>query len=251
MISEKPSSVVLATDLVKTYDKLLAVDHINFSIRPGECFGLLGPNGAGKTTTIKMIYGMLPLSGGSLTVLNLDINKHPRKVKSAIGVVPEEINLDIDLDVTENLEIYANYFNIPKLKAADTARDLLQFLGMKAKKSSAIDELSNGMKRRLLLARALINNPSLLILDEPTTGLDPQMRRVIWEKLRILKEAGMTQILTTHYMTEASLLCDRLAIMDYGHIVDTGQPSELISKYNVEDLEEVFLKLTGRKLVPE
>jgi len=251
MNANKAHAVVHAQQLTKKYGDLLAVDRIDFEIRFGECFGLLGPNGAGKTTTTKMIYGMLPLTSGCLQVLGADIQKEMRSIKVKIGVVPEETNLDFDLNVLENLEIYANYFNIPRREAQNKARQLLSFLDMDKKIFSGVEELSNGMKQRLLLARALMNDPLLLILDEPTTGLDPQVRNLIWHKLRILKENGVTQILTTHYMEEAAQLCDRLIIMHQGKILDMGSPQELITKHDEKNLESVFLKLTGRGLGAE
>lgn len=242
---------VEAKNLTKKYDGFTAVDGIDFEIRSGECFGFLGPNGAGKTTTVKMIYGMMPSTTGTLSVLDFDTQQDARRLKALIGVVPDEENLDVDLNVMENLEIYASYFGIPKRKALEKGRMLLEFMEIEGRSGSTIDELSNGMKRRLQLARALLNDPKLLILDEPTTGLDPQMRHHLWTKLRDLKRQGMTQVLTTHYMEEAAQLCDRLAIMDKGHIIESGKPAALVAKHGQSDLEGVFLKLTGRRLVNE
>ncbi len=239
---------VRAVNLTKQYNGLVAVNGIDFDIEPGECFGFLGPNGAGKTSTVKMIYGMMPPTAGVLSVLGYDTLIDARLMKAKIGVVPDEYNLDLDLTVIENLEVYANYFDLTREPAREKARELLRFVEMVDKSKDAIDDLSNGMKRRLLLARALINNPSLLILDEPTTGLDPKMRRHLWTKLGELKRQGVTQILTTHYMEEAAQLCDRLAIMDHGRIIERGVPAELVEKHGQPDLEAVFLKLTGRRL---
>lgn len=248
MSAQAGPPAVRAENLAKTYDGLVAVNGIDFEIRPGECFGFLGPNGAGKTSTVKMIYGLMPPTSGILSVLGFDTQIDARRLKAEIGVVPDEYNLDVDLTVIENLEVYANFFGIPRGAARDKAHDLLVFMEMEAKSRKTIDELSNGMKRRLLLARALINNPRLLILDEPTTGLDPKMRRHLWIKLGELKSKGMTQVLTTHYMEEAAELCDRLAIMDAGCIIERGIPDELVKKHGQPDLEAVFLKLTGRRL---
>lgn len=238
-------AVVSARGLTKYYNSLAAVDGIDFDIFQGECFGFLGPNGAGKTTTIKMIYGMAPLTGGQLRVLGFDIEQNPREAKRRVGILPQEINLDWELNVLENLEIYANYFDIPRLTARKKAMELLRFLNLEEKINVTVEALSGGMKKRLLLARALLNDPELLILDEPTTGLDPQARHLIWEKLRELKKRNVTQILTTHYMEEAAQLCDRVVIMDRGKIIAQGEPAQLSGHSTLED---VFLKLTGRKL---
>ncbi|HZD58925.1 MAG TPA: ABC transporter ATP-binding protein [Anaerolineae bacterium] len=222
--------VVLAEDLTKRYGSLTAVNGIRFGVRRGEIFGFLGPNGAGKTTTIQMIYGMSPPTAGELTVLGLDVRKSIRAIKRRIGVVPQETNLDTELSVLENLEVYANYFGIPRRTARERATELLDFIHLAVRANTMVDALSGGMKRRLLLARALINNPELLILDEPTTGLDPQARHLIWDKLRDLKEQGVTLILTTHYMDEASQLSDRIVIMDEGNIITEGPPAKLIEE---------------------
>lgn len=242
------SVVVHAEGLTKAYDGFTAVSGIGFDIRRGECFGFLGPNGAGKTTTVKMIYGMYPPTAGRLNVLGLDMNRDSRQAKRSIGVMPEETNLDVDLNVIENLETYGNYFDIPRRQTRERALELLRFVELDGHAVSVIDSLSNGMKRRVLLARALINEPRLLVLDEPTTGLDPQMRHLLWDRLRVLKKQGVTQILTTHYMDEAAELCDRLVIMDEGRIIERGAPDELVRRYKQPHLEGVFLKLTGRGL---
>lgn len=240
-------AIVDARQLTKRYKDFLAVDGIDFAIQPGECFGFLGPNGAGKTTTTRMIYGMIPPTSGQLMVFGLDITQDARQARYNIGVVPEESNLDVDLNVIENLEIYGSFFDIRVQDARSKAAELLKFVELEGRENAEIDALSNGMRRRLLLARALINDPKLLILDEPTTGLDPHIRHLFWDKLRSLRKAGMTQILTTHYMDEAAELCDRLIIMDYGKIVAHGSPQELVETHGEENLEGVFLKLTGRR----
>lgn len=248
--------VVSAENLVKRYDGLIAVNGINFKVKRGEIFGFLGPNGAGKTTTIKMMYGMSPVTSGNLTVLGYDVRKNTRAVKRRIGVVPQETNLDTELSVLENLEIYANYFGIRRSIARERAMELLDFMHLKERAATMVDALSGGMKRRLLLARALINNPELLILDEPTSGLDPQARHLIWDRLRGLKGQGVTQVLTTHYMDEASQLSDRVVIMDEGNIVTEGPPVELIERHVGREALEIrvppeLVQKTLDLLIPE
>ncbi|MGE5893041.1 MAG: ABC transporter ATP-binding protein [bacterium] len=238
---------VSAQGLVKDYGTLRAVDAIDFAIRGGECFGFLGPNGAGKTTVMSIIFCYMPPTAGDVKVFGLDVRKHPSEIKARIGVLPQENNLDPDLTVFENLIVYARYFDILKKEAAPLARELLSFVEISGKANVKIESLSGGMKRRLVLARSLINNPELLILDEPTTGLDPQSRRLVWEKLHQLKEKNTTQILTTHYMEEAERLCDRVAIMDSGKIIAVDTPRNLMQTHG-GNLEDVYLKLTGRTL---
>jgi lipooligosaccharide transport system ATP-binding protein len=227
----KPGVLIEARGLMKKYDDLVAVDGIDFEVFKGECCGFLGPNGAGKTTTIKMIHCVLPLSAGALTVAGLSVAERPREIKKMIGVAPQESNLDPDFTVLNNLLVYARYFDIPRQVALERSKELLKFLQLEEKAGVIIDQLSTGMKRRLLLARALINEPQILLLDEPTTGLDPQARHLIWDKVRSLTKQGVTIILTTHYMDEAAELCDRTLIMDGGRIVDEGSPLELIQKH--------------------
>lgn len=241
-------TVVKAKDLSKYYNSLKAVDNINFEIIKGECFGFLGPNGAGKTTVMRIIHCYLPPSSGEIQVFGFDVTKNPSLIKSRIGVMPQDDNLDPDLSALENLIVYARYFDISKKDALPRAWDLLEFVGLKEKANINIKNLSGGMKRRLILARSLINNPELLILDEPTTGLDPHSRRTVWEKLNHLKEKNTTLILTTHYMEEAEKICDRVAIMDSGKILTIDTPSNL-SAIHGGNLEEVYLKLTGRRLI--
>jgi lipooligosaccharide transport system ATP-binding protein len=231
--------VIEACDLTKKYADLLAVDHINFEVWKGECVGFLGPNGAGKTTTIRMIYCFLPLTEGELSVAGMSVSKQSREIKSTVGVAPQEDNLDPDFTVTKNLQVYARYFDIPKTEAAKRAAELLKFFQLDEKQDVSIYQLSTGMKRRLIIARALINNPQILLLDEPTTGLDPQGRHIVWDEIRGLKKQGVTIILTTHYMDEAAALCDRILIMDNGKIIETGAPQELIRKHVGEDVLEV------------
>ena len=239
---------VLARDLRKSYDGRVAVDGIDFAVDPGTCFGFLGPNGAGKTTTMKMIYGLAEVGGGELRVLGIDVVAEPRRVKAHLGVVPQETNLDGEFTVLENLLVQASYFGIHRRDVESRAQELLEFTQLTERAGDKIETLSGGMKRRLLVARALINEPDIVVLDEPTTGLDPQARLAVWRAMEELKDRGVSLLLTTHYMEEAARLCDRLVIMDLGRIVAEGEPVELIRKHQAENLEEVFLDLTGRHL---
>jgi lipooligosaccharide transport system ATP-binding protein len=239
MAGRSPSSVVFARDLSKRFGEFVAVRAIDFDVGERECFGFLGPNGAGKTTTMKMISCTWPPSGGELSVLGLPVERG-RDIKRRMGVVPQENNLDEEVTVFENLLIYARYFDMPRRQARPAAEELLHFVALTDKKDWRIDRLSGGMKRRLLIARSLINEPDLLILDEPTTGLDPQARHLVWEKLRSLKRQGVTLILTTHYMDEAAQLCDRLVIMHEGRILVQGPPRELVAREISPQVIEVF-----------
>jgi lipooligosaccharide transport system ATP-binding protein len=240
--------IVTAKGLIKNYGNLRALDQIDFEISKGECFGFLGPNGAGKTTAMGIIYCFMPPSSGEVRVFDLDVTESPSQIKSKIGVMPQDDNLDPDLNVLENLIVYARYFDILKKDSSPLAWELLEFVELREKAHVNVRSLSGGMKRRLLLARALINNPELLILDEPTTGLDPQSRRSVWEKLYHLKSNNTTLILTTHYMEEAERLCDRVAIMNSGKIIAVDTPSGLMDIHG-GNLEDVYLKLTGHRLV--
>ncbi|MDI6801669.1 MAG: ATP-binding cassette domain-containing protein [Thermodesulfovibrionales bacterium] len=242
-------NIVVAKGLTKDYGSLRAVDHVNFEIQQGECFGFLGPNGAGKTTVMKIIHCMMPPASGDVKVFGEDVTENPSAIKSRIGVMPQDDNLDPDLTTFENLVVYARYFDIPKKDSSRRALELLDFIELIEKSDVNIKDLSGGMKRRLVLARSLINSPELLILDEPTTGLDPRSRRTVWEKLIHLKSKNTTLILTTHYMEEAERLCDRVAIMDLGKIITIDSPVKLMSAYG-GNLEDVYLKLTGRALEP-
>lgn len=243
----KRMGIVTARGLIKDYNSLRAVDRIDFEIAEGECFGFLGPNGAGKTTVMRIIHCFMPPDSGKVTVFGIDVTEDPSAIKARIGVMPQEDNLDPDLSVFANLIVYARYFDIPKRRSAPLARELLEFVGLQKKTDVKISSLSGGMKRRLVLARSLINNPELLILDEPTTGLDPHSRRAVWEKLNHLKAKNTTLLLTTHYMEEAEKLCDRVTIMDSGKIVTVDSPSRLMNIHG-GNLEDVYLKLTGRSL---
>jgi lipooligosaccharide transport system ATP-binding protein len=231
--------IIDAAQLIKKFNDLVAVDNINFKIRKGECFGFLGPNGAGKTTTIKMIHCVLPLTSGELFVAGMNVVENGREIKKLIGVASQENNLDPDFTVLKNLLVYARYFDIPKEKAKVRAEELLNFMQLEEKKDVIIEYLSAGMKRRLVLARALIGEPKILILDEPTTGLDPQARHLIWDKIRGLQKRGVTIVMTTHYMDEAAQLCDRLVIMDHGKIIEEGKPSDLIEKHIGKEVLEM------------
>jgi len=231
--------LIRAENLSKKYDGNVAVDSIDFEVFKGECCGFLGPNGAGKTTTIRMIHCFLPVASGKLTVAGLSVSEKPREIKKMIGVAPQEENLDPDFTVLTNLLVYARYFDVPKATAVKRSEELLKFFQLEEKRNVVIDQLSTGMKRRLILARALINEPQILLLDEPTTGLDPQARHMIWDKIRDLRKQGVTIILTTHYMDEAAELCDRTLIMDHGKIIEQGAPAELVKKHIGEEVLEV------------
>ena len=231
--------IIEAKDLKKTFGSTVAVDGIAFSVQKGEVFGFLGPNGAGKTTTMKMIACVSPKTSGTLTVLGMDTDAAPAKIKAKLGVVPQETNLDPDFTCYGNLFMYARYFDIPEKAAAKKADELLGFVQLTEKRDVAVDNLSGGMKRRLILARALVNNPDILILDEPTIGLDPQARHLIWEKLRTLQAQGNTIVLTTHYLEEAARLCDRLVIMDNGRILVEGAPADLVREHAGHEIVEV------------
>lgn len=224
------AATLVARGLTKSYDGFRAVKGVDFEVYEGECFGFLGPNGAGKTTTMKMIYGAAVPSGGHLEVAGLDVRGDVRAVKRRIGVVPQEDNLDEELEVLENLLVFGRYFDLPGKLVRQRAEELLDFVQLSERAGAKVEELSGGMKRRLLIARALVNNPELVVLDEPTTGLDPQARHLVWEKLRQLKAGGTTLVLTTHYMDEAAQLCDRLVIMDGGRIIASGTPRRLIEE---------------------
>jgi lipooligosaccharide transport system ATP-binding protein len=243
--------LIRAQNLTKKYRDLVAVDNINFEVFKGECCGFLGPNGAGKTTTIKMIHCVLPLTSGRLTVAEMNVSEKPREIKRMIGVAPQENNLDPDFTVLNNLLVYARYFDIPRAEALKRSQELLKFFQLEEKRDVIIDQLSTGMKRRLLLARALINEPPILLLDEPTTGLDPQARHLIWHKIRSLQKQGVTIILTTHYMDEAAELCDRALIMDNGKIIEEGSPAALVQKHIGEEVLEVDYDKNMMKSIKE
>ncbi|MDD2365476.1 MAG: ATP-binding cassette domain-containing protein [Desulfuromonadaceae bacterium] len=233
------SAIIEVKNLRKSYGSSVAVDGISFEVRAGECFGLLGPNGAGKTTTIRMIYGFTPRDSGTLQIFGTECDSAWRSIKSKIGVCQQEDNLDPDLSVRENLETFAAYFNIPSNMLSDRVTSLLQFTALETREGANVKELSGGLKRRLVLARALLNEPQLLILDEPTSGLDPQSRHQLWSRLEDLKQRGLTTLLTTHYMDEAQRLCDRLIIMDQSRILVEGTPLDLINSYVGKSVIEI------------
>ncbi|MBP2029899.1 lipooligosaccharide transport system ATP-binding protein [Methanohalophilus levihalophilus] len=245
--------VIVAENLKKHFNGFVAVDDVSFTVNSGEVFGFLGPNGAGKTTTMRMIQCVSPLDGGKLEVFGLDVSKKHREIKSFMGVVPQENNLDPDFSVYKNLYVFSRYFDIPKAEAEKRIGELLEFVQLNEKKDTVTDALSGGMKRRLILARALINNPKLLMLDEPTVGLDPQSRHIMWDKLRELKKNGATIVMTTHYLEEAAQLCDRLVVMDNGKILVEGTPEDIIQEnigsdiVETEDSEEIRTCLENNK----
>jgi lipooligosaccharide transport system ATP-binding protein len=232
-------TVIAASELVKRYGDFAAVDGISFEVAPGESFGLLGPNGAGKSTTMRMVGAVSTRTSGSLTVLGLDPDDYGPEIRSRLGVVPQQDNLDNELRVRENLLTYGRYFGLPRRLVAERADELLQFAQLADRAGAKVDELSGGMKRRLTIARALINDPRILLLDEPTTGLDPQARHILWDRLFRLKEQGTTLLLTTHYMDEAEQLCDRLVVVDHGRIMAEGSPASLIRAYSTREVLEV------------
>ena len=237
------STVIAATDLQKFYGDFQAVKGISFHINSSECFGFLGHNGAGKSTTMRMIYGLSVVQYGTLTIFGEPITLTPPHIKARMGVVPQEDSLDPDLSVIENLEVYGGFFGLSGAESRRRGREWLNFMGLEGKENDRVDALSGGNQRRVVIARALLNNPQVLILDEPTTGLDPQGRRLVWQKLRQLKEQGVTLILTTHYMEEAAQLCDRLVVMNDGLILAEGHPEELIRSTVLPFCIEVRLPL--------
>jgi lipooligosaccharide transport system ATP-binding protein len=223
--------VILARGLEKSYGQVHAVRGIDFEVGPGRCVGLLGPNGAGKTTTMRMIMGLTTPSAGELRVFGTPVARLTRQHKARIGLVPQENNLDPDLSVRQNLEVYGRYFSLPRALLAERIPALLDFMQLGERLESGVNQLSGGMKRRLVLARALISSPELVILDEPTTGLDPQARVMIWKRLLDLRRQGLTLLLTTHYMDEAQRLCDEIIVIDHGRILDRGAPLTLIDRH--------------------
>ena len=233
------SPLIEAHALTKQFGSFVAVAGIDFEIAPGEAFGFLGPNGAGKSSTMRMIGCVSPISGGTLRVLGLDPARDGAQIRGRLGVVPQEDNLDTELTVWDNLMIYGRYFDLPRAEIRRRAAELLEFVQLSDRRDSRVDPLSGGMKRRLTIARALINQPEVLLLDEPTTGLDPQARHMLWERLYRLKQNGVTLVLTTHYMDEAEQLCDRLVIMDGGRIVAEGPPRELVATHATREVVEL------------
>jgi lipooligosaccharide transport system ATP-binding protein len=230
MCADGHGVAIVARDLAKTYASVEAVRGVSFEVAAGEVVGFLGPNGAGKTTTVRMVACFHPPTSGTATVHGIDVRERPRDVKRLLGVCPQEDNLDPDFNVLKNLLVYGRYFGIPGKALRERAEELLELVQLADRKRSAIAELSGGMKRRLILARALINGPRVLILDEPTTGLDPQARHAIWSRIRALRATGVTVLLTTHYMEEAAQLCDRVIVIDHGRILLEGSPRALVER---------------------
>ncbi len=231
--------ILEARDLVKKFGDFSAVTGVSFSIHRGESFGFLGPNGAGKTSTMRMISAVSRPTSGSLSILGLDPREHGPAIRARLGVVPQDDTLELELSVRLNLEMFGRYFDIPRAMLRERARELLEFAQLSERANDKVDDLSGGMKRRLTIARALINQPEILILDEPTTGLDPQARHLLWDRLYRLKREGVTLIITTHYMDEAEQLCDRLVVMDHGSIVAHGAPRELIERHSTREVVEL------------
>ena len=231
--------LIQARNLVKRFDDFVAVDSIDFDLQRGEAFGFLGPNGAGKTSTMRMIGCVSPVTEGSLTVLGLDPARDGSKIRARLGVVPQQDTLDMELTVRENIVIYGRYFGLPRKELGERADELLEFVELTERANDKVEPLSGGMKRRLTIARSLVNDPEVLLLDEPTTGLDPQARHVVWDRLYRLKRQGVTLLLTTHYMDEAEQLCDRLVVMDRGKIVAEGSPRDLIARYSTREVVEL------------
>jgi lipooligosaccharide transport system ATP-binding protein len=243
-----PDQVLIrAAGLIKKFDEFVAVDEIDFEVERGEAFGFLGPNGAGKTSTMRMIGCTSPPSGGALNVIGMNPVTQASVIKNRIGVVPQTDNLDIEITVRENLEMYARYHDVPRAEAAARIDELLEFVQLAERSNSRVEPLSGGMKRRLTIARALVNEPELLLLDEPTTGLDPQARHLVWDRLYRLKRQGITLVITTHYMDEAEQLCDRLVVMDKAKIVAEGSPRELITRYCTREVLELRLSAGDRE----
>ena len=232
-------SMIQARGLTKAYGDFTAVAGIDFSVAKGESFGLLGPNGAGKSTTMRMLATTMKRTAGDLSILGMDPNELGPKIRSHLGVVPQQDNLDGELNVAENLYVYGRYFGLPRSFLKNKVEELLDFAQLQEKRKSKVEALSGGMKRRLTIARGLVNEPEILMLDEPTTGLDPQARHILWDRLFRLKEQGVTLVITTHYMDEAEQLCDRLIVMDNGKIMAEGSPASLIQQYSTKEVLEV------------
>ena len=235
----RDTPLILARDLTKRFKNFTAVDGVSFAVHPAESFGFLGPNGAGKTSTMRMIGCVSPVTSGKLRVFGMDPRTHASAIKARLGVVPQQDNLDNEITVRENLLMYARYFDTPREVAARRTEELLDFVQLSERAESEVEPLSGGMKRRLTIARSLINEPEVILLDEPTTGLDPQARHAIWDRLYRLKRRGATLLLTTHYMEEAEQLCDRVVIMDRGRIIAEGSPRGLIEQYSTREVLEL------------
>ena len=238
-MTENDRPVIRARALTKRFGEFEAVRGIDIDVRPGESFGFLGPNGAGKSSTMRMIAGVSPVTSGTLEIFGLDPATHGSEIRDRLGVVPQADNLDGELTLLDNLIVYGRYFDIPRAECVTRAKELLEFVQLSDRSSGRVDSLSGGMKRRLTIARGLMNRPEMFLLDEPTTGLDPQARHILWDRLYRLKQQGVTLVLTTHYMDEAEQLCDRLVVMDAGRIVAEGSPRDLITRYSTREVLEL------------
>jgi lipooligosaccharide transport system ATP-binding protein len=245
--SSASSPLILARGLTKRFGNLVAVDGVDFDVAPAEAFGFLGPNGAGKTSTMRMIGCVSPITAGTLRVFGLDPAVDGARIRARLGVVPQADTLDMELTVRENLMIYGRYFDLPYPEARRRADELLEFVQLSERGHDQVERLSGGMKRRLTIARGLVNEPDLLLLDEPTTGLDPQARHLVWDRLYRLKQRGVTLVLTTHYMDEAEQLCDRLVVMDKAKIVAAGSPRDLIERYSTREVVELRFAIRDRE----
>ena len=246
-----PDILIRAHDLTKRFGEFVAVDGIDFELRRGEAFGFLGPNGAGKSSTMRMIGCVSPPSGGELSILGMDPLADGPAIRARLGVVPQEDTLDVELTVRENLLVYGRYFGLPRSVIAERTTGLLDFVQLAERAGDHVEPLSGGMKRRLTIARSLINDPDILLLDEPTTGLDPQARHVVWDRLFRLKQQGVTLVLTTHYMDEAEQLCDRLVVMDRGKIAAEGSPRDLIDRYSTREVLELRFGVSDHELAAD
>jgi lipooligosaccharide transport system ATP-binding protein len=238
-VPEAADALIHARGLVKRFGDFVAVDHIDFDVARGEAFGLLGPNGAGKSSTMRMIGCVSPATEGELRILGMDPKTHGARIRGRLGVVPQDDSLDTELSVFENMLVYGRYFDLPRPLIRQRAKELLEFVQLSERAADRVESLSGGMKRRLTIARSLVNEPELLLLDEPTTGLDPQARHLLWDKLYRLKQQGVTLVLTTHYMEEAEQLCDRLVVMDGGRFVAEGSPRSLIEQFSTKEVVEL------------
>ena len=241
-------NVIEIKGLVKDYGEKHAVKGVDLAVRKGELFGLLGPNGAGKTTTMRIIHCFMPPTSGEVRIFGMSVTDSPSEIKARMGVMPQDDNLDPDLNTLDNLIVYARYFDIPASVSRPRAKRLLEFLEISDEARTNVQKLSGGMRRRLILARTLINEPKLVVLDEPTTGMDPRSRHSVWDALNKLRQEGKTILMSTHYMEEAEVLCDRVAIIYEGLIVETDTPAAMMERHSCGNLEEVYLKLTGRRL---
>ncbi len=250
--SRNPSGTVIeVVDLHKDYGDIAAVDGITFSVNPGETYGLLGPNGAGKTTTMRMLSGLSPATSGSIMVAGIDVIKDSRAVRETMGVVTQSDGLDAGLTVFQNLFLYGFLAGLSRANAKDRAHEVLEFFDLRDRSKANVYELSGGMKRRLAIARSMMTNPRVIVMDEPTTGLDPQSRNRVWEELAVLKDSGVTVLLSTHYMEEATILCDRLSIMDHGKILDEGTPDEMIERYAPPEVAQLRVAPAALRTVRE